>query len=596
MPAQTLAELANRSRGKTIYIGKYVRTSSEVQGERCSPEEQSADCDAVIAQYPNVRLYKAYVDTARYKVGNKMVEPSGTRIDRPAFQQMLQDARDGKIQAIIAWREDRLYRGFRPMLEVLDLYEQLNAAGTFVIELAKERFDPAMAPIKAWMARMELQAKNDRWHMGMTGRLKDGKVLGAYMLYGTLYDKECGTLEVEPKEAEYVWKVWRWWGDGWSYSQIRQQLIAENAPQKFDHLEGFSHTPWSQRAIRHILEKECYYTGLHKAKVGGKEYEAPVPVLIDEETWKRAQERNARWKKHQTPNVKHQYQTAWLAGKVFCKADKWKMHLGCTNVRQSGRAYEYYSCNHTNSTGFHTEGCCQRIRLDMLDRFVWLRVAQFIREPEVFLGKIHERIDQLVANQTEAQTNREKNTNRLGQIGEERRRLQAMYLKALCTEDEYEQWIITLQAEEDDVRQSLAEAGADRSDELENVMALARTYQEELAAGIEGIGDEPEEVHSPEWEKWSNSVRRVLSTLVKQVDVGSGDDIGIYTYVDLSSSGWDGGEGDKNNRQVFVLSAQSSTLRARSQSARPGGLPLLPTARRAPGARRLEQDRRLAGQ
>ena len=86
---------------------------------------------------------------------------------------MLASARTGDFDVIIAWREDRLYRSFRPMLDVLDCIDDTGVD----IELVKETFDKRIAPVKAWAARMELDAKHDRFMMGYAGRLAQGKDL-----------------------------------------------------------------------------------------------------------------------------------------------------------------------------------------------------------------------------------------------------------------------------------------------------------------------------------------------------------------------------------------------------------------------------------
>src|SRR3990167_431292 len=142
----------------------YVRVSSERQADadRVSSQAQEADsrtyCEA--HGYAVVDIYR---DTEKYRVGGRMVEPSGTRSDRPQLKRMIADAHAGRFEVIVAWREDRLYRSYRPMLDVLECLEQTGME----IELVKETFDSKIAPVKAWAARMELDAKHDRMMMGV---------------------------------------------------------------------------------------------------------------------------------------------------------------------------------------------------------------------------------------------------------------------------------------------------------------------------------------------------------------------------------------------------------------------------------------------
>jgi DNA invertase Pin-like site-specific DNA recombinase len=88
----------------------YIRTSSETQGERSSPVEQESDCRR-LAKEKGLQVVRVYRDVEKYRVGNKLVEPSGSRSDRPGLLVMLKDASRDEFDVILAWREDRLYRG-----------------------------------------------------------------------------------------------------------------------------------------------------------------------------------------------------------------------------------------------------------------------------------------------------------------------------------------------------------------------------------------------------------------------------------------------------------------------------------------------------
>lgn len=69
----------------------YIRTSSETQGGKASPSEQEVDCQT-LAREKGLQVVRVYRDVEKYRVGNKLLEPSGSRSDRPALQAMLKDA------------------------------------------------------------------------------------------------------------------------------------------------------------------------------------------------------------------------------------------------------------------------------------------------------------------------------------------------------------------------------------------------------------------------------------------------------------------------------------------------------------------------
>ena len=84
----------------------YIRTSSEAQGKKASPNEQEADCRS-LAKEKGLVVVRVYRDIEKYRVKNKLVEPSGLRSDRPGLLAMLKDAAKGEFDVILAWREDQ---------------------------------------------------------------------------------------------------------------------------------------------------------------------------------------------------------------------------------------------------------------------------------------------------------------------------------------------------------------------------------------------------------------------------------------------------------------------------------------------------------
>ncbi len=147
----------------------YLRTSTERQAERVSPEAQLADCQSY-ALSRSYTVTAVYQDTERYRVRGRLVEPSGTRADRPQFARLIADGQAGLYDVIVAWREDRLYRGIKPAVIVDDLIESHGVT----VELVKETFDRRMLFLKASIARIELDGISERTAMGKRGRVQRG--------------------------------------------------------------------------------------------------------------------------------------------------------------------------------------------------------------------------------------------------------------------------------------------------------------------------------------------------------------------------------------------------------------------------------------
>jgi DNA invertase Pin-like site-specific DNA recombinase len=117
-------------------------------------------------------------------------------------------ARPALFDVIVAWREDRLHRGLRPMLAVHDLVER----GCFTIDLVAETFDQRMAPIKASIAKIVIEAFRERAAMGVKARLAAGRSSGGYFGYG--YRRDGDNVGVRPEEAPWVRQIFDWFSVG----------------------------------------------------------------------------------------------------------------------------------------------------------------------------------------------------------------------------------------------------------------------------------------------------------------------------------------------------------------------------------------------
>jgi len=275
----------------------YIRTSSESQGEKASPSEQEADCRS-LAKEKGLMVVHVYRDIEKYRVKNKLVEPSGLRSDRPGLLAMLKDVAKGEFDVILAWREDRLYRGLRSMLLVLEAIQQYN----IMILLAKETFDPQIAPIRAWVAQMELESMQERMTMGVIARLKAGKANTGQDRYGYVRDGE--QIHILEEEAEWVRQIFTWYTQKTPLMQIRKRLIAANAPQNGSSI--YRQIQWSRSSIQAILRSAKEYAyGFKAYSRAGQTFHIPVEPIIDMPTYElfiKMREENTTYTKHLKKN------------------------------------------------------------------------------------------------------------------------------------------------------------------------------------------------------------------------------------------------------------------------------------------------------
>ncbi len=501
----------------------YVRVSSEKQAEKVSPETQEADARALCERQGYI-VIEVYRDIEKYRVNGRLVEPSGTRHDRPQFKRMLTDADAGRFDVIIAWREDRLYRGVnRAMLEISERVK----SGVIKVELVKEHYDPAIAEVKAWAAGVELQAKRDRHMMGIAGRLAAGKVWGFQPPYGYDYNKAAGSWVINEAEAQWVRQVWQWFGTGESWKEIRQRLIAAAVPQKG---KNSRQRVWNFSSIYGILTREEYYTGELIVKWDGVEYKIAVPTIIDQATYQAVRDRQARYKAYPAGNYK---QYALAAGQVYCHACGVRMSVHWIQLRGRAKTYYYYRCP-DQQWKFSGADCAGHTPLAKADEEIWRKVWEAISDPEQLEAKINERISQLQAECADAQVDCDKIQTKLDEIAFKRQQAIAWALNKIIGEDDLKMQLAGFDWQAASLQHELAEASMLTGDREAKLRAIA----EDLRTKVE-VGRKLLAIANPTPEQLQDIFdfkRTIIQGLVTRIDIHPDKSVTVNLELDDEAS------------------------------------------------------------
>jgi DNA invertase Pin-like site-specific DNA recombinase len=463
----------------------YIRTSSEAQGEGASPTEQENDCQ-LLAKENGLIVVHLYRDTKKYRVKNKLVEPSGLRSDRPGLLAMLEDASRRDFDMIIAWREDRLYRGLRSMLMVLEVIQRYK----ITIMLAKETFDPKIAPVRAWAAQMELENMQERMTMGVIARLKAGKANTGQNRYG--YTRIGENIQVVEEEAKWVRKIFAWYTQGNSLSQIRNQLIDANAPQKECTIPR--HIQWSRSSIQAILgsAKEYAY-GLKTYSRAGQIFHVPVAPIIDMPTYElfvKMREENKTYSKH------HKKNDYLLSGHLKCACNlTWRAR---TVVHRRSRKGEWVERKTPISTYFcpqpHKElrslDCPKSMNAQDAEAQVWEKLYDFVMNPDFLLAQAKDLVHQLQQNYGFLQQVQKELLQELEKQSHKRQQVITDARKAQRDDDEFAEQMRELYGKEGRLKSKLATV----EQELKTYTDLdwhtkVNDYVTNLQAGIEELNN-----------------------------------------------------------------------------------------------------------
>src|ERR1700732_2041630 len=146
----------------------YARYSSDLQRE-ASIEDQIRLCRKRIEQDGWEYLH-AYTDRAL----------SGASALRPAYQRLLEDARHGQFDVVVAEALDRLSRDQE---DVAGLFKRLHFAGVRLFTLAEGEITELHIGLKGTMNALFLKDLAEKVRRGLAGRIHQGRS-GGGLCYG----------------------------------------------------------------------------------------------------------------------------------------------------------------------------------------------------------------------------------------------------------------------------------------------------------------------------------------------------------------------------------------------------------------------------
>lgn len=247
--------------------GVYLRISDDREGTGLGVGRQDEDCTAHCD-----RLGWTIVD--RY-TDNDISAYSGKK--RPAYERLLDDLKNGRIDAVVAWHPDRLHRSPKELEHFIDIIETTGAsvatvtAGTYDLATPSGRM---IARTLGVHARYESEHKSERIRRKHLQIAEEGRRHGGgYRQFGYLDDR----TTVHPAEADLVRQAARRIFAGETVRGVCASWNAEGIPT----VQG---KPWTQTSLKRILTAPSI-AGLREHQ--GVLRPAVWPAIVDERTWRR---------------------------------------------------------------------------------------------------------------------------------------------------------------------------------------------------------------------------------------------------------------------------------------------------------------------
>lgn len=251
---------------RRIYnAGCYARLSVEDSGRPGADTIQMQETllREFVESQPDMRFYDMYSDNGK----------TGTNFDRPAFERMMNDVREGKIDCIVVKDLSRFGRNYKetgnylfrvfPFLGVRfvavnDNFDTLTAArdGDYYTVPLKNLLNDVYSRDLSRKSSSALQIKQQK-----------GEFIGTWAPYG--YRKRADDrhkLEPEEETAPTVRNIFRMRAEGMSYQMIARALNNDGilSPAAYLYQKGYvkaelyARSVWSSVSVKKILADEVY--------------------------------------------------------------------------------------------------------------------------------------------------------------------------------------------------------------------------------------------------------------------------------------------------------------------------------------------------
>lgn len=271
----------------------YIRVSTQLQAdEGFSLEAQRERLQAYCtAQGWNVCPGHIYVDAG----------VSGKTLDREQFQTMLEAAKAGQVQRIVAMKLDRVARNVREFLQTVDQLKEWQCD----LVLVKESFDTSTPhgrfalTMFAAMAELEASTITERVMSGKTQKASKGGFNGARIPYG--YSYAGGEFTINPDQAAIIRDIFNGFLTGETMAALADNLNTNE-------VKTAKGGQWYTSTIRYILSNGQYagiaqWYGDADKEASKVTVEGAYPAIISKQVYDQAHARLQAIKPGKQPRI-----------------------------------------------------------------------------------------------------------------------------------------------------------------------------------------------------------------------------------------------------------------------------------------------------
>jgi len=534
----------------------YARVSSEQQREENTIASQTAS----LIEFANNHELEVPKEWVFEDEGF-----SGATLERPGLERVRDLAAEGQIQAVLAYSPDRLSRKYAYQILLIEEFARQGVETLFVKSpQGNSPEDQLLVQFQGMIAEYERAQILERSRRGKRHRAHSGEVsVMSGAPYGYRYirktDEMPAAYVIDEAEARIVRRVYEMYTvEGLSIGEIMRRLNREGiAPRKASR--------WERSVVWGILRNPAYrgvacFGKTHLAarmqmrpqrrrgattpsnttghqRPRDEWIEIPVPALVTEETFARAQEllyHNKLRSRRRTiaPSV--------VQGLVGCA--KCGYALSRTSTQTSARKIHYYKCIGSDSWRKLGGPVCDNkrfIRQELLDQIVWAEIVRLLQDPVLIQLELDRRL--AAARVSDPTRKREQNLQtELSHVDKGIERLLTAYQEELLSLEQLRERMPTLRQRKQALRAEL-QAIADQANDRAAFLRLAET----LTAFLTRLRSAADSLSVMERQK-------IVRLLVKEILVGE-DTITIRHSIPIPSAQPQNGSSESPNSQNYLL-------------------------------------------
>ncbi len=385
---------------------------------------------------------------------------SGATLERPGLERVRDLAAEGQIQVVLAYSPDRLSRKYAYQILLIEELARNGVETLFVkAPQGSSAEDQLLVQFQGMISEYERAQILERSRRGKRHRAQSGEVsVMSGAPYGYRYVRKTDEapaayvlLEAESRVVERIYEMYT--VEGLSIGEISRRINAEGIPTRKASARWERSTVWA--VLRNSAYRGVACFGKTRASsrtrvirpqrrrgvitpsmTAGHErprdewIEIPVPALVSEERFARAQE---LLQENKVRSRRRTIEPSIVQGMVSCQ--KCGYAFSRTSTQTSARKIHYYKCIGSDSWRKLGGPVCDNARLvrqDLLDEIVWAEVIKLLADPTLIQQELDRRL--AAARASDPTKKREQSLQReLVHVGKGIERLLSAYQEALMS-------------------------------------------------------------------------------------------------------------------------------------------------------------------